>query len=141
VIHVQGVDLAWVRDNRDRIWGSAMAAYRRGERWWYTAEEGALVSAQATAFAAEDPLRDAIEAWAEDHPEVVETCSVRILMDLDYADQLRDQQLRLKAGNALTALGWRRTQEKRRYWLRSGKRTDRTYGWIRPGDVPPNVPA
>jgi hypothetical protein len=141
VIHVQTVDLPWVRANRDRIWGSAVAAYRRRERWWYTAEEGALVSAQATAFAAEDPLRDAIEAWAEDHPEVVETCSERILRDLGYADQLKDQKLRLQVGNALTALGWRRTPEKHRYRLPTGDRTDRTYGWIRPADVPPNVPA
>jgi predicted P-loop ATPase len=141
IIPITRVELGWIEDHRDAIWGSAMAAYLAGERWHYETEENAHLTVAAASFAAEDPLREAIEAWAEDHPEVVETCSVRILQDLGYSDQLKDQQLRLKAGNALTALGWQRTPEKRRYKLPTGDRTDRTWGWLRPVNVPPDVPA
>ncbi|MFY8147725.1 MAG: VapE domain-containing protein [Prochlorococcaceae cyanobacterium] len=141
VIRISSVHLDWVKANRDRIWASAVAAYRRGERWWYTREEGQLVSDHAHAFSAEDPLRDAIEAWAEDHPTITEAPTVRVLMDLGYGDQLKDQALRLKVGNAMTALGWRRTESKRRYLLPDGSKTDKAWGWVLPADVPTDVPS
>lgn len=85
-------------------------------------------SAHATAFAAEDPLREAIAGWADDHPEVIEAPSVQILKAVGYSDQLKDQGLRHKAANALTALGWRRTAGLTRYWLPDGTRMDKSYG-------------
>jgi hypothetical protein len=130
IISISGVDLGWVTANRDAIWGSAVAAYRSGTRWRYDGAENTLVSANALAFAPEDPLRERIEAWAEDHPAIAEAPLVQILKDLQLDTE--DQSIRSKAGNALTSLGWTRTEKKARFDLPWGGRTNSTYGWRRP---------
>jgi hypothetical protein len=71
IISISSVDLGWVAANRNAIWGSALAAYRHGTRWQYDTYENTLVSANALAFAPEDPLRESIDAWAEDNPTVM----------------------------------------------------------------------
>jgi hypothetical protein len=130
IISISGVDLGWVAAHRDAIWGSALTAYRAGTRWQYDGHENSLVSANALAFAPEDPLREQIEAWAEDHPAITEAPLVQILTDL--RKDTDDQSIRAKAGNALTSLGWTRTEKKGRYELPWGERTNSTYGWRRP---------
>ena len=133
IIQIEQADLEWVKANRDLIWGSAVAAYRAGQQWHYTADEGLMISQQAQSYAAEDPTRDAIETWAEENPQIKEAPTIQILKAIGCDEHQRaDQGFRLKVGNVMTLLGWRRTDARRRYWLPDGERTDKAWGWIRP---------
>ena len=130
IISISSVDLGWVAANRNAIWGSALAAYRHGTRWQYDTHENTLVSANALAFAPEDPLRESIEAWAEDNPTVMIAPLQLILKKIGRDTD--DMSLRRQAGNALTSLGWIRDDAKQRFELPWGERTNTTYGWRRP---------
>jgi len=130
IISINSVDLGWVAANRNAIWGSALAAYRHGTRWQYDTHENTLVSANALAFAPEDPLRESIEAWAEDNPTVMIAPLQLILKKIGY--EIKDMAVRRQAGNALQSLGWTREINKQRFDLPWGERTNSTYGWRRP---------
>lgn len=137
IIQIGSVSLDWVKEHRDRIWGSAVAAYRSGQPWHYSTDEGAMVSAQARDFAAADPLRDRLESWAEDSPELDEVPIVRILWDLrgdspEYWERRRDREFMRQIGLALTSLGWAAMGQRVRYLLPDGTRTDRVSLWKRP---------
>jgi len=138
IIRVRSVNLEWVRTNRDRIWGSAMAAYKAGQPWHYTAGEGLLISEQARAYAAEDPLRARLESWAEDYPLLDEVPLLRILWDLQhdcpsYWEQRANREFMRQASLALTSLGWRPVEEpRRRHFLPDGSKTDKVTAWKRP---------
>jgi predicted P-loop ATPase len=136
IIQVRTVDLEWVRVNRDRIWGSALAAYRAGQQWHYTSAEGQQVSTQASHFAAADPLRDALESWAEDHPTADEVPAVRILWDLqhrcpEYWQRCRDREFMRQISLALTSLGWTAMGQRVRFLMPDGSRTDKVTVWKR----------
>jgi hypothetical protein len=88
------------------------------------------VSANALAFAPEDPLRESIEAWAEDNPTVMIAPLQLILKKIGY--EIKDMAVRRQAGNALQSLGWTREINKQRFDLPWGERTNSTYGWRRP---------
>jgi hypothetical protein len=137
ILQINSVNLDWVQTNRDRIWGSAIAAYRAGTPWHYSSAEGQLVSAQAMEFAAADPLRDRLESWAEDHPETDEVPLVRILWDLqssnpDYWERRNDREFMRQMGLAMTALGWGAVPGPRvRYLLPDQTKTDKATLWKR----------
>jgi predicted P-loop ATPase len=130
IISINSVDLGWVAANRNAIWGSALAAYHQGTRWQYDNHENALVSANALAFAPDDPLRESIEAWAEDNPTVMIAPLQLILKKIGRDTD--DMSVRRQAGHALTSLGWIRDDAKQRFELPWGERTNTTYGWRRP---------
>ena len=138
IVQVNTVNLDWVQENRDRIWGSAVAAYRAGQPWHYSSAEGQLVSAQALEYAAADPLRDALESWAEDYPLVDDVPAVRILWDLrhecpEYWDRRRDREFMRQVSLALTSLGFGAVPGQRvRYVLPNGEHTDKVSLWKRP---------
>lgn len=136
IIQVRDVDLNWVQENRDRIWGSAVAAYRAGERWHYSKEENDLVTRQARDFAAADPLRDALETWTDDNPDA-EVPLIRILWDLqgrapEYWEKRRDREFMRQVGLAMTACGWSAVPGQRlRFPMPDGSRTDKVTLWKR----------
>lgn len=133
IISIQQVNTPWIKEHRDAIWGSALAAYKAGERWHYNDQEIAHINDAALAFAAEDPLRDQIETWAEDHPDVQEAPLARILPEAGCtpSGEPPDQKLVQRASSVMRSLGWRRADKKRRYLLPNGDRTDNTWGWLR----------
>jgi hypothetical protein len=137
IIQVRTVALDWVQANRDRIWGSAIAAYRAGDQWHYSSAEGQMVSAQALQYAAADPLRDALESWADDHALVDEVPIVRILWDLqhdhpDYWERRSDREFMRQAALALTSIGWAALGQRVRSVLPNGQKTDKATLWKRP---------
>jgi hypothetical protein len=136
IIKIKQVQLDWVKANRDRIWCSAVAAYRAGQPWHYSSSEGLAVSQQAMQYAAENPLRDQLEAWAEDHPDVDEVPVVRILWDLrhecpDYWERRRNQEFMRQMSLALTTLGWAVMEGRVRYLLPDQTKTDKVSLWKR----------
>jgi predicted P-loop ATPase len=136
ILQLSRVNLEWVQANRDRIWGSAVAAYKAGQPWHYTSGEGLVVSQQAMKYAAEDPLRDQLEAWAEDHPDIDEIPAVRILWDLrhecpNYWDRRRDREFVRQMGLVLKSLGWAVMEGRVRYVLPDQSKTDKVTLWKR----------
>jgi len=133
IISIRQVNTRWIKEHRDAIWGSALAAYKAGERWHYDDQEIAQINDAALAFAAEDPLRDQIETWAEDHPGVQEAPLARILPEAGCipAGEPPDQKLVQRASTVMRSIGWRRADKKRRYLLPNGDKTDNTWGWLR----------
>ena len=133
IISVKKIETGWVQDHRDAIWGSALAAFRAGDRWHYEGAEIKQLNDAALSFSVDDPLRDQIETWAEDHPQVSEAPLARILREAGcIADGERpDTALHRQAGSVMRAIGWTRTEKKSRYLLPNGMKTDNTYGWIR----------
>jgi predicted P-loop ATPase len=133
IISIKQIETSWIQDHRDAIWGSALAAYRAKERWHYEGAEIKQLNEAALGFAADDPLRDQIETWAEDNPQVSEAPLARILPEagcIDWGDRA-DQTLHKQAASVMRAIGWARTEKKRRYLLPNGERTDNTWGWLR----------
>ena len=135
VISVETVNLDWVKTNRDRIWGSALAAFKAGTPWHYSEEENAAISQAAQRYAAEDPLRDQIETWIEDHPEIKEVPVVRIVFDLDR-DKLKAPDFSRQVSLKLIALGWQKSSKRERGYLPNGDRHDRATFWHRPSTAP-----
>jgi hypothetical protein len=136
IIQIRNVKLDWVKANRDRIWGSALAAYKASHPWHYTAAEGLVVSQQAMGYAAEDPLRDRLETWIDDNPTVDNIPLVRVLWDLqhdcpDYWERRSDKEFMRQVALAMTALGWAVAGKRVRYLMPNGKRTDRASHWKR----------
>jgi hypothetical protein len=136
IIQIRKVQLDWVKANRDRIWGSAVAAYKADQPWHYSAAEGLVVSQQAMGYAAEDPLRDRLETWSEDHPDLDNVPLVRVLWDLrdecpDYWERRTNKEFMRQVALAMTALGWAVAGERVRYLLPNKKRTDRVSLWKR----------
>jgi predicted P-loop ATPase len=135
IISIKRVEIGWLQDHRDAIWGAALAAYRAGERWHYEGEEINQLNNAALGFAADDPLRDQIETWAEDNPDVLEAPLARILPEagcIGWGEQA-ESKLYHRAGSVMRSLGWTRTHRKSRYFLPNGTKTDRTNGWLRNG--------
>jgi len=132
IIPVSRVNLGWVEDHRDAIWGSALVAYRQGTRWHYTHGENMQLTAAAAAFAAEDPLRDQLETWLEDNQQLTELPVAHAIRGMGYTDRMRDREFCRQVSTAFRSLGWTQTASRSRYLLPNGDRTDKATGWIRP---------
>ena len=52
------VNIQWVKENRNRIWGRALAELRAGHGWWFSKEEEQEISLVAQSYAPEDPHAD-----------------------------------------------------------------------------------
>lgn len=131
VISVTQVNTDWVRANRDAIWGSALAAYKAGTSWHYSNEENDAISRAAQEFAAEDPLRDQIETWMEDNPDITEAPVARIVFGIN-PDKLGDQEFSRQVSLKLTALGWQKSAKRVRGYLPNGARHDKATLWTAP---------
>jgi hypothetical protein len=131
IIQIRKVQLDWVKANRDRIWGSAVAAYRAGQQWHYDTTENATISRAAQDYAAEDPLRDQIETWMDDHPGITAIAMPVIVFHLNRERQ-RDQEFARQVALRLTALGWSKSQQRERGYLPNGDRHDKATIWVAP---------
>ncbi len=98
------IPIEYVEASRDLIWAAAVAAYKRGEPWWLTPDEAALVAAKTQEYESQDPWHDAIAAFVEG----VSTTSISRIFDqvlkLDLSHQTLHEQRRV--ASVLTALGW-----------------------------------
>lgn len=115
------IDTATLLLERDRIWAAAVAAYRNGEEWWLTEEEGRVAEAIAREFQTTDPWQDAIEKYLESRDEVTISEILDQVIQLELGRQDRATQLR--AGDTLRQLGWQKGNRRvagrqRRVWLR-----------------------
>ena len=124
IISTKSVNIEWIREHRDAIWCRARESFRNGAVWYYTNDENRLISSIAESYSAEDPLRDAIESWTEDHPGQREVTTPELLSWIN-PDKLGDKTFANQAGRILVQLGWERTKERVRRTLRDGTKHDR----------------
>jgi predicted P-loop ATPase len=136
VVAVNEVNTDWVHANRDAIWGSALAALNSGTPWHYDTTENAAISKAAQDFAAEDPLRDQIETWMDDHPGTTSAAMPVIVFNLNR-DRQRDQEFSRQVALRLTALGWVKSSRRERGFLPDGSRHDKATVWELPATAPP----
>ena len=134
VVAVNQVNTDWVDANRDAIWGSALAAFNSGTPWHYDTTENAAISKAAQDYAAEDPLRDQIETWMDDHPDTTSAAMPVMIFHLNR-DRQRDQEFSRQVALRLTALGWVKSSRRERGFLPDGSRHDKATVWTAPANL------
>ena len=132
IISINKVHLTWVEAHRNAIWASAFWAWSKGEQWHYSQEENEAMSRAAQDFASKDPLREQLETWLEENPELVEIPVAYALIAMGYVDQKRDKSICSAMARHFQSLGWTPTNQRSRYQLPNGSRSDKTTGWCRP---------
>ena len=133
IISIKKVDLTWVEVHRDAIWASAFFAWSKGEHWHYSQEENEAMNRAAQDFASKDPLREQLETWLEENPELVEIPVAYALVAMGYVEEKRDKSICSAMARHFQSLGWTPTNQRSRYQLPNGSRSDKTTGWCRPG--------
>lgn len=131
VISVDRVDTDWIADNRDAIWGSALADFKAGSPWHYDNTENAAITKEAQNYSAEDPLRDQIETWWEDSLDAGPIAMPVLIYHLN-PDRQRDQEFSRQVSLRLTALGWTKSKKRERGYLPDGKQHDKATFWTAP---------
>lgn len=138
------IDAAYLEDNREQLFGEALAHYLGGQgcplcrehrercsehRWWLTDEEDAELGRRNSHFQMVDVWQHKISDWLDDHrtlPSVTVDQILKVALDIDAEDMGLAQQHRV--GKVLRQLGWS---------------TDRVYEdgtwrrvWVRPEATP-----
>ena len=124
----QKINLSLLEKERDRIWASAVEAYKRGEQWWLTSEEEKLSRTNNETYQEVDVWIEIIEPWLskqwiEDGFSTHEVLEKAIGLETEKMDK-RSQ---MRVSNILTELGYRKDRK-----MKNGKRQ---YLWF------PYVPA
>jgi predicted P-loop ATPase len=98
------LDREMLEKERDLIWAAAVDLYRKGEPWWLTDEEEALISDERQVFEMPDPWHDLIADYVEFRDEVsaAEILETVIKLPIDRYD--RSSSMRVAA--VLKKLGW-----------------------------------
>lgn len=112
---------AWIAVAPQLI-GEAVHAVRdaatRGEPWWISAEDEALLAERRAEHTDEtrDPWCDAIEAWIAKRPELSEITIRDVLAPITGAVPIeldrQDRRSEMRAGKALRSLGYRRVRQR-----------------------------
>ena len=131
IITIKKVELEWVKENRAKIWYSALEAYKSSVPWHYTEEENALITSKAQEYAALDPLKEQLETWLDENPEIDEIPVAYALVGMGLEDEIRDQKICIAMARHFQSLGWQRNPKRQRHCLPNGIRTDKTSSWIR----------
>ena len=63
VVHATQSDREWLAEQREQLWGEALARYRNGEQWWLTQQEEALRNAAALPYRYQDEWLGLVEEW------------------------------------------------------------------------------
>jgi predicted P-loop ATPase len=105
------IDLDSLRRDRDKLWGEAVARFRRGDRWWL--DTPALVTAAEAEQGArydDDPWETPVAAWLEARMDtsVAEILTGAIRKSVEHWTQAdKDRVARI-----LTRLKWRRYRKR-----------------------------
>jgi hypothetical protein len=109
-VKTDAVNVEWIEDYRDLLWGEAKARYDAGERWHYAAEDYALLADAQDAHRMEHPWTSLIRRWLySGHREHPDWCDPReALMHEECiakpAHQIKHYDL-IEVGKVLRALG------------------------------------
>lgn len=98
------IEREMLEKERDLIWAAAVDLYRKGESWWLTDEEEALISEEREVFEQQDPWHDLIADYVEFLEEVsgAEILETVIKLPVDRYDRSSS----MRVANVLKQLGW-----------------------------------
>jgi hypothetical protein len=128
------IDVEGVRAIRDRIWKSAVLAYRAGERWWLDKADAAASEMENQAFTASHPWEAPVAAWLEAQgttPFSTIDCLTRAGLRDKAMVSRRDE---MALATVLAGLGW--NQER----VRQGSKRLRLWVQAQPGPTWPDRP-
>jgi predicted P-loop ATPase len=121
IIETGAIDLAYLKENRDRIWAAAVELYKAGESWYLDIAQGKVLEVENKDYLAVDP-------WTEPVLEILNKkltatdpkVTTRELLDgLKLEDCRRTRGDEMRMADLLRQLGWERASYVggRRYWV------------------------
>ena len=125
-------DPIWFEANRDQLWGEAVVAYTKGERWWFTREEDMARDSMVDAYRLTDPWQEQLGSWLADRaPSGVMSDELAFSTDdalnaLQLGARDRDRSAARRAGHCLRALGYETKSTRRagaavKLWARADR--------------------
>ena len=131
VIPVQRpIDLERLKQNRDRIWGAALALYKANEQWWLTPDEENQAQILIKDYLSSDPWQSKIETYLTNNQITVVTAA-EILNDclgMELVQQTRREQMRI--AKCLRYCGW----ESKRQTIQGKQQR----AWVKPAPPKPS---
>jgi predicted P-loop ATPase len=104
------IPIKTLEEERDRIWASAVAAYRSGEQWWLTREEDKLLEEANKGWQSSDTWEVAVLNYLQNKS----ICTVSELfthaIQIELAKQGKAEQMRLS--DILRRNGWARSRKR-----------------------------
>ncbi|MCG5060151.1 MAG: hypothetical protein KA714_19805 [Limnoraphis sp. WC205] len=148
------VDIEWLKEHRDQIWGAAVHLYQQREKWWLTQEEDEQSGQINQGFMDALPFEDEILELVSGQDKVATT---RIIDNLTHihgvkADTARDRKdLELNIKKVLEQNGWKKPRsgrvtidgkQQRGYERLDGLQDNlpETRQWVSKGDVYAETP-
>jgi predicted P-loop ATPase len=104
VIQPKTIDVGWISENRARILGRAVAEFRKGTPWWFSAEEEAEITRRAAEYAPEDPDAAELIAFFERNRGEAYTTREIWMEALGRDAVLFDRRVAARLGRSLEAL-------------------------------------
>jgi predicted P-loop ATPase len=101
---LQKIHIEKLRENRDRIWASAVDAYKRGEPWWLDDTEEQAAEATRKQYEEVDPWQDAIASYLENLKQVSVTELFDQVLKIETGRQTKQDKIRVT--NILRRCGW-----------------------------------
>lgn len=107
----RSIDLAWLREHRNELWGEALALANAGERHWYTREEEVSVGDARDPFVNEDPWHDTIRDFlcGRDRVTVQEVYDVAICRGVPDTGKFRKTE-QMSITDTLKRIGCRKVK-------------------------------
>jgi predicted P-loop ATPase len=106
----QTIPIQMLEEERDRIWASAVAAYKSGEQWWLTREEDKLLEEANKGWQSSDTWEVAVLNYLQNKS----ICTVPELfthaIQIELAKQGKAEQMRLS--DILRRNGWMKTAKR-----------------------------
>jgi predicted P-loop ATPase len=104
---IQAIPIEWVLEQRDLIWGAAIALYRAGEQWHLTDIELAASETNNKAYQSTDPWQLAIEEYLLTAP-ITDNLTVHAVLDsiLKVPVERRTKRDEMRVTNILKGMGW-----------------------------------
>jgi len=116
------IPIQMLEEERDRIWASAVAAYKSGEQWWLTPQEDELLAQANKSWQSSDTWEADVLNYLQDKSICTVSELLTKVIQIELAKQGKAEQMRLS--DILRRNGWVKSKQKRiegkvqRYWER-----------------------
>ena len=124
VIPVQlRINIERLQQERDRIWGAAVALYQAGEKWWLTEAEEQQAQDLAKDYLTTHPWQSRIEAHLLEWRLTIVTTNEIINNCLEIEPRQQNRGHQMEVAKCLKRLGWESAQHKyqgkrQRVWVK-----------------------
>jgi len=113
-VEVGAIDLEGLAEDRDQLWGEAMALHQAGTLWWMDEDEAQALSGYSERYQQYDSWSDLIGDWLRSTGKT-EASPSEILTDgleIPKGQQTKSHQMRI--AGAMAVLGWCRSRTTRK---------------------------